>query len=46
MLWQYTNKFDNAKIATEIFTKVGLTTKFNTYFYGCATGFYGAKTDE
>jgi ubiquinone/menaquinone biosynthesis methyltransferase len=46
MLWQYTNKFDNAKRATEIFTKTGLTTKFYSYFYGCATGFYGTKTDE
>lgn len=46
MLWQYTNKFDNAKRATEIFTKTGLSTKFYSYFYGCATGFYGTKTDE
>ncbi len=46
MLWQYTNKFDNAKRATEIFTKTGLTAKFYSYFYGCATGFYGTKTDE
>ena len=46
MLWQYTNKFDNAKRAKEIFTKTGLTTKFYSYFYGCATGFYGTKTDE
>jgi demethylmenaquinone methyltransferase/2-methoxy-6-polyprenyl-1,4-benzoquinol methylase len=46
MLWQYTNKFDNAKTATEIFRKSGLTTKFNSYFYGCATGFYGTKPGE
>ncbi|MBK8055743.1 MAG: class I SAM-dependent methyltransferase [Saprospiraceae bacterium] len=46
MLWQYTSKFDNVKTATEIFTKTGLTTNFNSYFYGCATGFYGTKTDE
>jgi ubiquinone/menaquinone biosynthesis methyltransferase len=46
MLWQYTDKFDNAKNATEIFAKTGLMTKFNSYFYGCATGFYGTKTDE
>ena len=44
MLWQYTNKFDNAKSATVIFAQTGLTTKFNSYFYGCATGFYGTKT--
>lgn len=46
MLWQYTSKFDNVKTTTEIFTKTGLTTNFNSYFYGCATGFYGTKTDE
>ncbi|MBK9254624.1 MAG: class I SAM-dependent methyltransferase [Saprospiraceae bacterium] len=46
MLWQYTYKFNNAKSATEIFTKTGLKTKFISYFYGCATGFYGTKTDD
>lgn len=46
MLWQYTNKFDNAKKAAEIFANTGLTTEFNSYFYGCATGFYGTKTDD
>ncbi|MBS1572349.1 MAG: class I SAM-dependent methyltransferase [Bacteroidetes bacterium] len=46
MLWQYTNKFDNAKNATDIFAQTGLTTNFNSYFYGCATGFYGTKTEE
>lgn len=46
MLWQYTNKFDNAKKATEIFADTGLKTEFNSYFYGCATGFYGTKTDD
>lgn len=45
MLWRYTNKFNNAKLATEIFTNAGLTTEFNSYFYGCATGFFGTKTD-
>jgi demethylmenaquinone methyltransferase/2-methoxy-6-polyprenyl-1,4-benzoquinol methylase len=43
MLWQYTNKFDNAKKATEIFTNAGLQANFISYFYGCATGFYGTK---
>lgn len=46
MLWKYTNKFENAKKATEIFTKTGLKTKFNSYFFGCATGFYGTKTHD
>ena len=46
MLWKYTNKFNNAKQATEIFSKVGLQTNFSSYFYGCATGFYGEKTNR
>jgi demethylmenaquinone methyltransferase/2-methoxy-6-polyprenyl-1,4-benzoquinol methylase len=46
MLWQYTDKFENAKLATEIFTSVGLKTDFNSYFYGCATGFNGTKAGE
>lgn len=43
MLWKYTNKFGNAKKASEIFSRTGLITNFNSYFYGCATGFYGTK---
>jgi ubiquinone/menaquinone biosynthesis methyltransferase len=43
MLWRYTDKFDNAKRAEEIFRKQGLKTKSNSYFYGCATGFSGHK---
>ncbi len=43
MLWRYTDKFVNAKTATEIFKSVGLKTKFHSYFYGCATGFSGYK---
>lgn len=46
MLWQYTSKFDNAKDASEIFAQIGLTTNFSSYFYGCATGFYGTKADD
>lgn len=46
MLWQYTNKFKNARTAAEIFKQAGLKTNFNSYFYGCATGFYGTKTDQ
>lgn len=46
MLWQYTDKFKNAKNATEIFKRAGLKAEFNSYFHGCATGFYGTKTDE
>jgi len=43
MLWRYTDKFDNAKRAEEIFNNQGLTTKSNSYFYGCSTGFSGHK---
>jgi len=46
MLWQYTKKFGNAKTTTDIFSKTGLKTNFNSYFYGCATGFSGKKLDE
>lgn len=45
MLWKYTNEFNNAKYATEIFSQVGLKTNFSSFFYGCATGFYGTKID-
>ncbi|MES2838149.1 MAG: class I SAM-dependent methyltransferase [Bacteroidota bacterium] len=45
MLWKYTNEFNNAKKATEIFSNAGLKTKFKSYFFGCATGFYGIKTN-
>jgi len=43
MLWRYTDKFGNAKRAEEIFNNQGLTTKSNSYFYGCSTGFSGHK---
>ena len=46
MLWKYTNEFKNAKKAKEIFTKSGLKTNYNSYFFGCATGFYGEKAEE
>ncbi len=43
MLWQYTEKFVNAKSVTDIFRSVGLTANYNSYFFGCATGFNGYK---
>ncbi len=43
MLWKYTNKFENAKIARKIFDNAGFLTKYNSYFFGCATGFSGQK---
>jgi ubiquinone/menaquinone biosynthesis C-methylase UbiE len=42
MLWRYTDKFD-ANSAEKIFNNQGLTTKSNSYFYGCSTGFSGHK---
>ncbi|MDR2205869.1 MAG: class I SAM-dependent methyltransferase [Flavobacteriaceae bacterium] len=45
MLWKYTDQFENAKNANDIFAKAGLKTEFVSYFYGCATGFYGQKTE-
>jgi demethylmenaquinone methyltransferase/2-methoxy-6-polyprenyl-1,4-benzoquinol methylase len=46
MLWQYTKKFDNALHIADIFAQAGLKTFFKSYFFGCATGFYGTKTAE
>lgn len=43
MLWNYIDKFGNAKRASEIFSSQGLETKWNSYFYGCSTGFSGYK---
>lgn len=43
MLWKYTDNFENVNNAKDIFTKAGLNTEFISYFYGCATGFYGQK---
>lgn len=43
MLWRYTDKFENAQNACEIFNNQGLKTISNSYFYGCSTGFSGQK---
>ncbi len=43
MLWLYTDKFENSKRASEIFKSRGLDTKYNSFFYGCSTGFSGQK---
>lgn len=45
MLWRYTDKFENAKIAQRNFDAVGLKTEFISYFFGCATGFHGKKIE-
>ena len=46
MLWTYTHQFDDATKAREIFANTGLKTTFNSYFYGCATGFSGHKINK
>lgn len=43
MLWKYTSEFGNAKNAAEIFKNEGLSVQYDSYFYGCATGFSGHK---
>ncbi len=43
MLWRYTNKFENSLSTMDIFAKAGLITNHSSYFFGCATGFYGRK---
>ncbi len=46
MLWLYTNKFENAKKAADTFAQTGLITNYSSYFFGCASGFYGIKLDK
>jgi demethylmenaquinone methyltransferase/2-methoxy-6-polyprenyl-1,4-benzoquinol methylase len=43
MLWRYTENFVSARAAMEIFSSVGLNTKYASYFFDCATGFSGEK---
>ncbi len=43
MLWRYTDNFGNSQKATEIFRNEGLNPVYNSYFFGCATGFSGRK---
>jgi demethylmenaquinone methyltransferase/2-methoxy-6-polyprenyl-1,4-benzoquinol methylase len=43
MLGRYTSRFENAKNATALFKKEGLDVQYQSYFYGCATGFTGTK---
>lgn len=44
MLWEYTNRFKNAKQVEATFQAVGLKTTYQSYFFGCATGVYGEKS--
>lgn len=43
MLWKYTELFQNAQQAADLFRQAGLHPKPASYFYGCATGFSGSK---
>lgn len=46
MLWKYTYLFKDSINAAEIFKSEGLQTKYDTYFFGCASGFHGYKKDS
>lgn len=46
LLWKYTSGFENAQKVSHIFSEAGLSTEFVSYFYGCASGFYGRKENE
>jgi ubiquinone/menaquinone biosynthesis methyltransferase len=43
MLWQYKERFQDARDVAAIFKDAGLEVSFQSYFYGCATGFTGYK---
>ncbi|MFA7688258.1 MAG: class I SAM-dependent methyltransferase [Moheibacter sp.] len=43
MLWIYTEKFQNAKRVVEIFERENLKAKYDSYFFGCASGISGVK---
>lgn len=43
MLGIYTEQFQNCQQVAEIFQQQGLHTKFQRYFFGCASGIYGVK---
>lgn len=43
MLWLYTENFDNSQKVKEIFERNNLRVKYDSYFFGCATGISGKK---
>ncbi|OIN60761.1 class I SAM-dependent methyltransferase [Arsenicibacter rosenii] len=43
MLWTYTEKFGDASAVQEIFQRYPLDVRFDSYFFGCATGISGIK---
>lgn len=45
MLWIYTSKFEKSTLACGIFEEQGLKVRYERYFFGCASGFSGKKTE-
>lgn len=43
MLWRYTSAYGNSKEVAEAFKALGLEVVYDSYFFGCATGFHGRK---
>ena len=43
MLWLYTENFGNSQKVKEIFEKNNFSVKYESYFFGCATGITGKK---
>jgi len=43
MLGYFTQKYQNSQSALELFRMAGLTVTYQSFFFGCATGFYGEK---
>lgn len=43
MLWEYTRRYKDSKRIAEIFSSVGLNTKYDRYFWACGTGIHGKK---
>lgn len=45
MLWIYTKQFENAEKVKQIFQNHGLSVCLDQYFWGCASGISGEKTE-
>lgn len=46
LLWTYTEKFENSQQVLEIFRKHNLSVRYESYFFGCATGLTGKKCEN
>ncbi len=44
MLWTYTENFGDASVVKAIFQSYQLAVRFDSYFFGCATGISGKKS--